>query len=350
MSEENAQESLQESADQGVDASANEPVLSDEEKDALLDGIASGNVEVTTRGGSRYASVEDFVISPRAHIQSNSYPRLALIDKQIATLLSRRAEKLLNTPLKVMPGEIEKLDFGQLLEREEQTSLLISFTCEPLEGPAFLFFEANVVAQLVECFFGGKHAEAKTQNGSLFTAGERAVAQKFATEVLSCVKENYEPVLPIDPVLTAVHMSTDLIDGLEVSTEVLSSGFDLLLGETQAAFRVMWPVESMKALIPLFKDQKREADPAQDAFWNATISSGLHATTIGVHCEVGRRSMSLREIVELEVGDIIPIDDPRKTVLFANKVPVLKGYFGVHDERHAMEARIWLKDPAYINS
>ena len=104
MSEEDIQEEQLDADEQtGEEQTGDEPVLSDEEKEALLDGIASGDVEVHSTDGPRYAEVSDFVISPRAHIVTNGYPRLDLLNAQMSALMSKTAEKLLNVPVRVTP-------------------------------------------------------------------------------------------------------------------------------------------------------------------------------------------------------------------------------------------------------
>lgn len=325
-----------------VDEEAGEPVISDEEKEALLEGIESGAIEVQTNSGPRYAEVKDFELSSRAYIVTNSYPRLELLNTQLSTLMSKRAEKLLNVPTRVYPGAIEHQEFGQLLEAQNRVSLMLGFTAAPLEGRAFVHLGAGLVAQLVECFFGGSSDEPATQSTNFFTAGEKAVAQKFTAELLTAIEETWEKLTAIRPQFAEVHLSSDLIEGLDAGTPLICSSFDFTVNESQEAFRLLWPVDMISGLIPALKDQKRDVDPAKDAQWRKLISGGVTQTSVPLSCEVGRTTMSLRDIVELKPGDIIPIDNPRKSTIFARGVPVMSALFGVHGGRHAVEATHWV--------
>ena len=66
-----------------------DPVLTDEEKGALLDGMSSGEVEVHSTSGKTYAGVKPFEVGPRSRIVTNSYPRLQGLNRQFAS----RADK-----------------------------------------------------------------------------------------------------------------------------------------------------------------------------------------------------------------------------------------------------------------
>ncbi len=58
-------------------------VLSDEEKDALLEGVEKGEVEVQSATGPTYATVQPYVVSPRNHIVTNSFPRLQSMNRKL---------------------------------------------------------------------------------------------------------------------------------------------------------------------------------------------------------------------------------------------------------------------------
>lgn len=331
-------------------ASSADPVLSDEEKDALLEGIQRGDVQVHSSKGPVYAEVRDFVISPRAHIITNSFPRLDLLNGQMANLLSKSAEKLLGTKVKVFAGNIVQSDFGTLLEKEPTTFLINAFEAPPLEGPALICIGAEFVSQLVECFFGGNNSRATSSRGDFFTPGEKGVVGKFSEAILESTGEAWEAMAAIKPAATALHLSTDLIDGIDPSTEIICCTFDLNIGDVDHQFRVVWPESTVKSLLPALRDQKREKDPVQDATWNSVIRSKVTDSIVRISSQIGQTRMILRDVAALSAGDIIEIDNPRRTVILAKEVPVLEGLFGVHNGQYAIEATRWLAAPDDINS
>ena len=332
--------------DPEASAAPDEPVLSDEEKGALLEGIENGELEVHSSKGPVYAEVRDFVISPRAHIVSNSLPRLDLLNAQVAVMLSKAAEKLFGVKVRVHAGNIETMEFGSLLEHEPKALLINRFSLPPLEGPAMIGFEGSVVAQLTECFYGGKVTSTSPRGNSLFTAGEKRVISKFSDTVLEAIEESWASLAPLKPESTGLFLSTDLIDGIDMSTELISCTFNMVIDEQDRAFRVLWPESTIESLLPALKDQKREADPVRDASWKSAISAGVTDSVITISSQIGRTSMALRDVAELSAGDIIDIDNPRRTFIFAKDVPVLEGLFGVHNGQYAIETTRWLAPSA----
>ena len=130
-------------------------VLTDEEKSALLDGVQSGEVEVCTSNGTGYASVTEFRIPQRAHMVKNSFPRLGLLNQQVAERVRRDTEQLLQADLHVTAGELEVRTFGGICERLAGLAAVIVFEAAPLNGRALVVIEPALVRLLVDAFFGG---------------------------------------------------------------------------------------------------------------------------------------------------------------------------------------------------
>ncbi len=344
MSESEEQDVTEEASNEDVASDVEEPVLSDEEKEALLDGIENGEIEVHSAQGPRYAEVRDFVISPRAHMKTNSFPRLELLNGQFSATMSKTGEKLLNVPFRVFPGNIETLEFAEVIETASTVSVVLDFGVEPLEGKALMFFPSDSVAQLVESFFGGSSDKPTLQNSGFYTAGEKAVVQKFGEEIGECLKTTWEKLSPIQPTKPKAYLSSDLIEGVDAGTEVISCSFFTKINEAECEFRVLWPTETIKPLIPALKDQKRDSDPTKDARWASVIRSKVTDSVVRISSEIAHTSMALRDVAELSPGDIIDIDNPRDSTVFAKSVPVLKGLFGVHDGHYAIETTQWIAD------
>jgi flagellar motor switch protein FliM len=47
--------------------------------------------------------------------------------------------------------------------------------------------------------------------------------------------------------------------------------------------------------------------------------------------------MTISEVIELKVGDVIPIDMPESVLLEVENVPVFKGKLGLSDGNYAIE-------------
>jgi len=76
----------------------------------------------------------------------------------------------------------------------------------------------------------------------------------------------------------------------------------------------------------------RKQDP-----WAPVLSNALQDAEVDTHAILAQAQISLRELVRLSPGDIIPIEAPQQVTLFAGDVPVYRGRFGISQGRNALK-------------
>lgn len=328
----------------------NDQVLTDEEKDALVEGVENGDVEVQTGNGPRYASVADFDISPRNRIVTNSYPRLQTLNRKLAGFVTKKASMLLNDKVEVSPGPVVTCTWGEFTETATESALIIECAATPLEGTAAIHVQSAAVRQIVETFYGGSKENPPRHPIEGFTRGEMNVIALFSAEVLKGIADTWQSLIAIDTKVDGVHQSTDVVELIESGANVISSEFSLHIGEVEHRFYVVWPVATLSSLLPVLEGAKRERDAAEDARWEQVIRARVPEAPVGVSSRIGHARMSLRDVAALQAGDIIDIENPRIGTVFAKDVAVLEGRFGIHDGCYAIEATRWLTDVASADS
>lgn len=316
-------------------------VISDEEKDALLTGVENGDVEVHADGGQLYANVRDFELPARSRIVSNSYPRFAALNAKLASKATRSLTKLFNSDVTVAANGIDVQPFSAVSGAARGRAML-EFSASPLEGPALLEAGADLLGRLVEAFFGGNADNPRHEGADGFTPGEFTVASVFAREILALLKETWDGFETVEPALKGPVINGDIAELMEPTDAVVACAFDIeLLGEPQC-FRMLWPLDVLRPLLPALEGSKRDRDAAEDDRWQRAIRGSVTASGVALSSTVGEARLTLRELIALKPGDVIDIDDPRRGVVLAAGVPVLDGRFGLHDGRYAMEAMAWI--------
>ncbi|NNC76722.1 MAG: hypothetical protein HKN77_02095 [Woeseiaceae bacterium] len=322
----------------------NDQVLTDEEKDALVEGVASGDVEVQTGDGVKYATVDNYVISQRNHIVTNSFPRLQNLNRKFAGGAAKSASALLNDKVEIGSGELRTSTWGEFCESRSDVALVYEFTAKPLEGSAVFDIQSDAVRHIVETFYGGSRENPPRHEIEGFTRGESNVVSLFCTELLKRMTETWQSLIVLDAEESGVYQSTDVVEIIDNSETVVCSEFTLVFGDEEHRIHLVWPVSMLASLLPVLEGAKRERDAAEDARWEKVIRARIPEALVDVSSRIGNAQMTLRQVAQLEAGDIIDLENPRTGTVFARHVPVLEGRFGVHDGCYAIEATRWLTD------
>ncbi len=320
----------------------NDQVLTNDEKDALLDSVENGDIEVHTGSGRQYAAVVPFEVAPRNHIVSDSYPRLRSINRKLAATMSKSSTLLLNDAVEIAPASLAMSTWADFSEQVEQAALLGEIAVQPLDGPAVIHIQSAAVRQLVDTFYGGAGKIPPIERADAFTPGEINVLSLFFGGIIEGMAETWQSVAAFDLALHAVHQSTDIVAIIDDNATVICSEFELKLREDRHAFHIVWPTSTLTSLLPVLAGAKRERIPQEDARWERVLRERVPEASVGITSRIGNARMNLRAIAALNPGDIVDIRDPREGRVSVRGVPVFEGRFGVHDGRYAIEARRWL--------
>ncbi len=225
-----------------------DPVLTNDEKDALLDGMSSGEVEVHSNSGPTYAKVTAFEFGPRARIVTNSYPRLQSLNRQFAGHLGKQIELLLNAESSVAFLGVRTCIYGEVSDPGDGLSLILEFAPKPLDGSALFNLHGGAVEALVETFYGGLGNESERQNAEFFTPGEVSVSTLFCEAALSVITEVWGPMANFTPEMIGSHLSSGVVDSIDAGDSVISSDFELRVGDKAEQFNLVWPIATVASL------------------------------------------------------------------------------------------------------
>jgi len=327
-----------------ADGESNDKILTDEEKDALVEGVESGEIEVQSSNGPTYASVTPFRIPAKAHIIKNGYPRLKLLNQQAAERIAREVEQLLQNDVSVSASELIVNSYGRVCDGLPELVAAIVFEATPLQGNGLITLESSMVRLLVDTFFGGDGADSDIYPDSSFTTGELSVSNLFASIVLNAIRDSWAPLQEIAVERITTEVSIDLVDIATESDPVICTEFEISLSDRQCLFHVLFPTEMLQPLLPVFDGQKGDRDPVDDARWAKAIEHRVVESRVNLTSNVFLPEMTLGQLVELAPGDVIDIEPPQKATLMAKNVQLIDGRLGVHRGQNAVEAIEWV-DP-----
>lgn len=319
-----------------------DPVLTDAEKNALLDGVSSGAIEVHSGAGQKYAEVNEFEFAARARIRKNSYPRLQILNQQLANRVANYCGSVLNCKVAIKADPVSNQSYGDQCGRFPEPSVVTIFSAPPLEGCGLLVQESAAISQLVEAFFGGAGNDVITNSSGSFSPGELAVCRLFSNAILSTLRDVWEPIIEVEPNQDSTGIGTALVEGIGDSDAVIGSRFALQFDDVATAFTLLLPVAMIGHLIPVFDGQKRDRDAVEDRRWEQAIRKRLPDIAVRLDATVGKARMPLGAVAGLRPGEIVDIRNPQQAIIAAGEVPVLMGRYGVHVGRNAIETTNWI--------
>lgn len=304
-------------------------LLSQDEIDALLHGTDEGDVETAEEQDDTDLGegVERYDLANQDRIVRGRMPALEMVNERFARQSRTSFFNLLRKAVDVTVDGIQVMKYSDYLSTLYVPTSMNIMRMSPLKGTALLIFDAKMVYRVVDQFFGGDGRHAKIE-GREFTGTEMRVVNRVIEEAFRDMADAWRSVHPIEFELVGSEMNPAMANVVAGNDVVVVSNFQVDMEGGAGEMQVVIPYamfEPIKALIHSgTMDQKRSTDNA----WQQSIQKDLALAPVGINLKVLERELTLRDVMQLREGDVIPVEMPEYTVLEVNSVPIYNCQLG----------------------
>ena len=310
-------------------------VLSEEEKDALMAGVKSGEV-----GGDAELSNGEAVpydLTSQDRIVRGRLPVLEKINERLTRQMQGGFEKMLNRPVDVSVGELKTVRISDYIHALDVPASLNFVTVGPLPGEALFVFNPYLVYSIVEIYFGGNCQQQGRVEGRDFTPTETRVTQLVLDRIFQGLKDAWEQVLVIDCKYIKSE-SNPQFSCMATSREMMVvSSFHVSWGEVGGEFHICFPFSMVDPIRALLDGGRQKSKLDIEKIWLSNLQRKIQEATVEIHGTIADTEVSLRDVFNLKPGDVIPVLMPEQVTLMVDDVPVFYGRFGVHKGHNAVK-------------
>jgi flagellar motor switch protein FliM len=305
---------------------ASEPVLNQEEVDALLTGMNEGRV--STDGGGAGGEARRYALGREARIVRDRLPTLELIHQRFGPLYRASLGGILRRSVGLTVGALRTMKFADYLATLPMPSSVNVLRLAPLRGPALLVLPAGLVSAVVENFFGGKGRKARIE-GREFTAAEERLVAMLRDAVCKDLALAWSKVHALRIECVASECDPQFAAVLPANEALLIADFEIDIGGTVAPLQVVLPYATIEPLREILGGGVHQERPQDADRWAKSLREEIEDAEVELTTVVGRAQVRLAELLDFRPGDIIPCDFSGRVTVFAEDVPVLRGQFGV---------------------
>lgn len=337
-------------------------VLSQAEVDALLSAVADGSVDVAggsqpqdpdsvtvvsggaaandnvkVVGGEDWSVFEEedgevtpYDITNQDRVIRGRMPTLDIIYERFIRLYRMSLSNSLRKMATISIISTDLLKFGEFVNTLPIPSCMCIMRFESLRGPALLVFESKLAYALVDSFFGGTDRPYTKIDGKEFTRIELSIMRKVMDLAIKDLEEAWAPVHKVDISFLRTEVNPQFVGVVPPSDVIISTTFEVELENASGTIALVIPyatIESIKN--KLNQAFQTEADRV-DKEWTAKMEEHLRNTEVHLTVNLGSSMITVGDLVNLDVGDIIPLtqDADGELEMLIEGVPKLKCLFG----------------------
>jgi flagellar motor switch protein FliM len=304
-------------------------LLSQDEVDALLKGMDSGEIETETqRGSSSGAKSFDFTTYER--VIRGRMPGLEMANERFGRFFRNSISSVIMKFVDVHIQGHELIKFGEFMRTLPLPSSINIVKLEPLNGFGLFVMEAPMVFAFIDSFFGGGSKPWVKSEGRYFTPIEQKIIKKIVNIALADLANSWQSIVPIQPELVGSEMNPQFVTIVTPSEAVIKIEIHIEIENFVGKVFFCIPY----AIIEPIKDKLfsgiKSDFMSNDQRWINRVSEIIRDSFITLDVEVGQAEVSLRDLMNLEVGNVITlqraVSDP--LLVRVEGIPKMKGTAG----------------------
>ncbi|MCE5272861.1 flagellar motor switch protein FliM [bacterium] len=289
-------------------------ILSQEEIDALLSGesISAGPQPGPQESGGeeqkdKLVSLYDF-----KHPNRVSKDQLRTIQtiheafaRGFATHLSTRLRSLVDIDL----TSVDQLTYSEFIMSMADPSAVYIFNIRELEGDAILEISPQLVLYIIDRSFGGEGGV--TQEAREITIIEQNVMKKIVDNALDQLVRAWQNITPLTLELKDFETNPQLIQISPPGETAIMISFEVKIQDFSSLLNLCFPYFVLEDVMPKLSAQHQIAHTQKKSTRHdeGIVQHKLRAAEIPLKVTLGSTKLSLRDIMGLEIGDIVRLDN-----------------------------------------
>lgn len=311
-------------------------LLSQDEIDALLHGVDSGDVETEDPGlPPGQAASYDFTTQDR--IVRGRMPTLEMVNERFARHFRISLFNMLRRSAEISVSGIQMLKFSEYVHSLFVPTSLNLVRVKPLHGTALFVIDPKLVFLVVDHFFGGDGRFPAKIEGREFTPTEMRVVQMLLQLVFHDLGESWAPILPVEFEYVSSEVNPQFANIVSPTEVVVVSTFRVEMDGGGGNLHVTMPYSMVEPIRDVL-DAGVQSDRSEvDERWLRALRGEMREAEVNLSCTLAHATLSLKQMLRLRAGDVIPVDLPAKVTMRAEDVPIFRGTYGVSGGNNAVK-------------
>ena len=317
-------------------------VLSQNEVDSLLSAVSDNRMDTPGGeggGGAGGAGVVQYDLANQDRIIRGRMPTLDIIHDRFIRLFRMSLSNSLRKMANISVNSTGPLKFSEFMNSLPLPSCLNILRLDPLRGAAVMVIESKLLYALVDSFFGGNDVPYTKIEGKDFTQIEIKIARRVVLIAIDDLEKAWEPVYPLKVGYSRTDINPQFVAVVPPSDVVIATTFDIELEKVSGTIKIVIPyatLEPIKSKLSVgFQSEQLEVD----FIWINRIKEQIMGTTANMLVKLGSADITVRDLIELEPGDIIQLHSDATLPLdvLVEGLPKFKGIPGLAKGNRAIK-------------
>ncbi|TLD80767.1 flagellar motor switch protein FliM [Helicobacter sp. MIT 05-5293] len=284
-------------------------ILSQEEIDALLEVVDdegdAAEIETQDIGHQKQVTLYDFKRPNR--VSKEQLRAFKSIHDKMARSLSSQVSAVMRSIVEIQLHSVDQMTYGEFLMSLPSPTSFNIFSMKPLEGAAILEINPSIAFPMIDRLLGGKGDP--YENSREFSDIELNLLDTLLRQIMQNLKEAWSSVTEIFPSVDAKESSPNVVQIVAQNEIVIMVVMEIIIGHSSGMMSICYPVISLESVLSrLASRDLMLSDTSSKKSRNKELQALIAGTNVIVSGYLGGATLTLKEMLDLQVGNIVRLD------------------------------------------
>jgi len=313
--------------------------LSQDEVDALLRGV-TGELPEEAEAVVEDDGIRPYDIGRQERIVRGRMPGLELINERAARQIRLGFYNFMRRSAEIAVGPVRIEKYSEFIRKLVVPTNINLISLQPeLYGTALFIFDPNLVFQVVDTLFGGTGKIHMRVEGREFTTTEQRVISRMLEIAFKAFDEAWDPIAKLNHKYLRSEMNTQFVNIATPTEVVVVTTFNIELGNGGGNFHVCMPYSMIEPIREALCSTMQGDRVAVDERWIRLMRDQVQDAEVEIKVDFCDFDLTFRQLLALQVGDMIPLNMPEHVTGRIDGVPYLYGQVGNSHGHYAVRIK-----------
>ena len=321
-------------------------VLSQAEVDALLNAVSEGSLDNGDSSKVVAKDIQNYDLTNQDRVIRGKFPTLDLIYERFVRLFRISLSNSLRKIASISIISTDLLKFGEFVNTLPIPSCVGILRSETLRGTALLVFESKLAYALIDSYFGGTDRPYTKNDGKEFTRIELMIMDKVLQLGIADLEEAWDPVHKVGLKHLRTETNPQFVGVIPLSDVIISTTFEVELDNASGTISLVIPYSTIEPIKSKLNSSFQSDSDRADKLWVANLEAHMNQVEANVSVNLGSTNITVADLVNLNIGDVLPLNQDCNGELTLNVegVPKYKCLFGVSKGIRAIQVTKAIED------
>lgn len=321
-------------------------ILSQEEIDALLEIVAEDGDTDSTQSAlyNEDKQIIHYDFTRPNRVSKEQLRAVKGIHDKMARDLAAQVSSLMQSMVEIQLHSVEQMTYGEFLMSLPSPTSFNVFSIKPLDGSCVVEINPSIAFPVIDRLLGGTGES--FESARELTDIELNLLDAILKIIMQRLKEAWGPITQMCPTVESKESSPNFVQVVSQDEIVIMVVMEIIIGNSSGMMNICYPVNHLEPILSkLVNRDIIQGDTSSKKSRNKELKALVGRAEVFNEVIIGKAALSVGELLELEIGDLIQLDSPADdhAIVSIDKKDLFFAEIGLHRFRKSIKIESLIK-------